>query len=218
MAQQENVKPVPLLVIAVLIYVIYTEPVNHVLITVGISLAGWIFFNSCYFPIGVLTVFYLLKLYNMALDKDTPVFKNKMKGSINSGYPKDALSVSQRVENIKGKAPLAPKIASPTGVLESPDILSSAPLLPMDTLAAEGLPGATIPASAKARVIINPPPEDSMPRDNNPNRALMENPYLQNGPDSEGVGTALVKAGTDLSADNGGDAIPSLLTGSGSAF
>jgi len=216
MAQQENVKPAPLLVIAVLIYVIYTEPMNHVLTVVGISLAGWILLNSCYFPVGVLAVFYLLKLYNMALDTGAPVLKAKMRS--NTGYPKDALSVSQRVENIKGQAPLAPKIASPTGVLESPDILSSAPLLPMDTLAAEGLPGATIPASAKARVIINPPPEESMPRDNNPNRALMENPYLQNGPDKECVGTALFKVGTDLSADNGGDVIPSLLTGSGSAF
>lgn len=112
---------------------------------------------------------------------------------------RDPESISQRIEMSRGPAPFAPKIASPTGVLESPDILNNVPLQPIEELMADGQPGASIPASAKARVMIYPPAEGFVPAAGlSQEVAPMVNPYLQNGEDHEGVNTALIPKGTDM--------------------
>ena len=214
--QMNKLSPMGILTVAALLYVFYTEPSEKALVLAVIAVAGWIYFKSCSFPLAAVGVFYAVKLYNMAnAGPAAPV----LPALPASAYPpKDALSISQRVQDIKGAAPLAPKVASPTGVLESPTILDAAPLQPLDQLATEALPGATIPAGVKARVIINPPAEQTVPRDNNPNRALMENPYLQNGPDGEGLDTALIATGTDVPPAVGGDAMAGVASGAGNAF
>jgi hypothetical protein len=228
MAQQSTPKmdPMAALVVAGLLYIFYTEPSEKAMLFTAIAVGGWLYFRSCMFPIAAIVAFYITKLYNISLlpagswqpgwpwspsGGQPPVGPvAPPSGPVDAGYPKDATSVQKRIERVKGPAPLQPKVATVTGVLESPTILDAAPLQPLETLASEALPGATIPASAKARVIINPPAEQTVPRDNNPNKQLMENPFLQNGPDDEGVGTALIPDGT-VPVISGGDSLASLL-------
>jgi hypothetical protein len=112
---------------------------------------------------------------------------------------RDPKSIADRIEVSHTGAPLQPKVSSPTGVLESPSILDNVPLKPMQELTSDAQPGASIPASAKARVLIYPVPESFVPapqasQDHTP----MENPYLQNGPDDMGVSAALLNKGTDI--------------------
>ena len=112
---------------------------------------------------------------------------------------RDPKSIAERIEMSRAGAPLRPKIASPTGVLESPSILDNVPLKPLQELTSDAQPGASIPASAKARVLIYPVPESFVPAPQaSEDRAPMVNPYLQNGPDNLGVAAALIPKGTDI--------------------
>lgn len=109
---------------------------------------------------------------------------------------KNAETITARLEaNRVG----VPKVQVVTGVLESPSILDNVPLNPAQELTSDAQPGASIPASAKARVLIYPPAEGFVPAPKESReRPPMENPYLQNGEDVEGVGAALIVKGTDI--------------------
>jgi len=111
---------------------------------------------------------------------------------------KDAVSVQTRLEDVRQAAPLAPKIDAVTGVLESPSILDNVPLNPAQPLTSDAAPGKSIPASAKARVLIYPVPEGFVANQGVQDKPVMENPYLQNGPDAEGVETAMIGDGTEM--------------------
>lgn len=131
---------------------------------------------------------------------------------------KDPVSVQKRLEQVRTPAPLQPKVANVTGVLESASILDAVPLRPMQELAGEALPGASIPASAAGRVLIHPPAEGFVPAPNgSQERPPMENPYLQNGPDHEGAATALIDRGTDMVAEPAAD-VEATQAGSAAAF
>ena len=114
---------------------------------------------------------------------------------------RDPASIADRIRTNRDGAPLRPKIASPTGVLESPDILDNVPLKPMQELTYDAQPGASIPASAKARVLIAPPPEGfvAAPKGSQ-DKPPKENIHLFNGEDHEGVETAMLVKGTDIPA------------------
>jgi len=103
---------------------------------------------------------------------------------------KDPVSISNRVQSIKV---VQKKPDGPIGVLESPEIMSSEPLSSMKELAASALPGESIPAAAAALVPIYTPEENPTTgmRESNP----LANPILQNGPDLDGIETALKKTG-----------------------
>ncbi len=146
-----------------------------------------------------------------------------------TGYPagaplepfqvKDPVSVQKRLEEVRTAAPLQPKVATVTGVLESPSILDNVPLQPMQELASEAVPGASIPASAKARVLIYPPAEGFVPAPNgSQERGPKENPYLQNGPDHEGGATALLEKGTDMAVEQPAADLAAAQAGSATAF
>ncbi len=150
-------------------------------------------------------------------------------GIPSAGYPagsplepfqvKDPVSVQKRLEEVRTKAPLQPKVENVTGVLESPSILDNVPLRPMQELTADALPGASIPASAKARVLIYPPAEGFVPAPNaSEERGPKENPYLQNGHDSEGVETSLMDRGTDMPVQEAAADLAAAQAGSAPAF
>jgi hypothetical protein len=115
---------------------------------------------------------------------------------------------------------MAQKVETVTGVLESPSILDNVPLHPMQELMSDATPGASIPASAKARVIINPPAEGFVPAPKeSQERALKRQPYLQNGEDEEGVEAALISKGTDMTEPEvPSNELPSTMAGEAPAF
>jgi hypothetical protein len=127
---------------------------------------------------------------------------------------KNPVAVAERLEEVRGGAPLQPKVVNPVGVLDSPDVLDNYPLQNPQELAAEGAPGVSTPAPAGRRVLINPPAETTMPAigtlDSNP----IENPYLQNGPDVDGIHAAMVPNGTAMpSATVGSSDLPGVTAG-----
>ena len=116
-------------------------------------------------------------------------------------------AVVKRLQEVK--VTLARQTDGPTGVLESAHILDSEPLFSAKDLAAEALPGASIPASAKARVAIFAPEEKTVAATGVRVADPTANPVLQNGPDIEGIGSALMPNGAmsgaaDLSGIDGG--------------
>jgi hypothetical protein len=126
-------------------------------------------------------------------------------------------SIHERV--VAAKQPAA-KVQNITGVLESPSILDNVPLKPMQELTYDAQPGASIPASAKARVIINPPAEGFVPAPKeSEQRALKRNPYLQNGEDEEGVEAAMISKGTDMTEPEvPSNELPAAMAGEAPAF
>lgn len=130
---------------------------------------------------------------------------------------RDPVSVHERIASAKQ---VQGKVQNITGVLESPTILDNVPLKPMQELTYDALPGASIPASAKARVIINPPAEGFVPAPKaSEERLLKRNPYLQNGEDDEGINAALISKGTDMTAPEvPSNELPATEAGSAPAF
>jgi hypothetical protein len=114
---------------------------------------------------------------------------------------RDVPSIAKRVEEIRVK----PTKAEPIGVLESPEIMSSHPLQSVESMSNEGLPAASIPAASVARVKIETPEEETVAVAEKEATPLA-NPVLQNGPDLEGLETALKKSGA-ASASAPGDVI-----------
>jgi hypothetical protein len=89
----------------------------------------------------------------------------------------------------------------------------------MQELTSDALPGASIPASAKARVLIYPPAESFVPAPNgSEERTVREVPYLQNGPDHAGVQTSLFDKGTDLPIEEVASNHGGMQSGAGPAF
>ena len=88
----------------------------------------------------------------------------------------------------------------------------------MQELANEGVPGASIPASAKARVLIYPPAEESIPAPSE-SIALMpkDNPYLQTGQDRLAQEVAMAQKGTELYAQDSAS-LDGVAAGAGPAF
>jgi hypothetical protein len=129
---------------------------------------------------------------------------------------RDPVSIHTRIESVKTGEPLANKNELPpdynilnssakklntvTGVLESASILDNSPLMGMEELGKEGVPGASIPSSAKARVLIYPPAEETVPAIQREAMNPKDNPYLQTGQDRLAEEVAQAQRGTDLYA------------------
>lgn len=115
-----------------------------------------------------------------------------------SGGQHNALAVQTRLEAVRQGAPLAPRVENITGVLEAPSILDNVPLNPAQELTSDAQPGKSIPASAKARVLVYPVEEGMIPSrcEGFQNAAPAANPFLQNGPDKEAEETAMMGEGT----------------------
>ena len=175
------------------LYVLVTSSLEVALITFGVAaiVAGM----SGHLEAGllVLSMPALVKLVNVVNEP----FQMKVEPE----------AVVKRLQEVK--VTLARQTDGPTGVLESAHILDSEPLFSAKDLAAEALPGASIPASTKARVAIFAPEEKTVAATGVRVADPTANPVLQNGPDIEGIGSALMPNGAmsgaaDLSGIDGG--------------
>jgi hypothetical protein len=174
--------------------VLYTHPLSVGFILLGAALAVYGVTGEAQYAMAVLG---LALAYRVITD----MRKGRQMDMLAEGFQaKNPLAVAGRIEAVRGEAPLQPKVVNPVGVLDSPDVLNNYPLQHPQELAAEGAPGVSTPAPAGRRILINPPAETTMPAigtlDSNP----IENPYLQSGPDVEGLQMAMVPNGTAMPA------------------
>lgn len=221
MKLDKSVTPAAALLLA--LYTVYAQPLGTALVTFGIAAILFGFTKSMVTVAFVMIVPFAIKLFNAALYPKMKV-KAYADPSATSGAPiegfqaKDPASIHARIVESKQPAPLQPGIANPTGVLESPHILDNTPLQSMESLSSEALPGASIPASAKARVLIYPPAEKTVPATGIREYAPFANPVLQNGPDDDGVDTALISSGTEMPVESGAAELRGVSAGAGAAF
>jgi hypothetical protein len=159
------------------------------LMTFGVAAILYGFTQSLEVAIVALLVPLAAKGVNLAMEQKKETFQVK-----------DGPSIAKRVEAIRIAAP---KKTEPVGVLESPEIMSSQPLMSVEAMSNEALPAESIPAAGGARVQINTPDEETVEAKGITESTLLANPVLQNGEDSEGVETALLKTGTASSAAPG---------------
>jgi hypothetical protein len=183
-------------ILLVAIYVFVSQSFATTVATAGISVLLYAVTKSE----GIVLAFMIASLFVRDLNR---LFIPRAPSPV--GYEgfqaRDPVNVHTRIESVKQPAP---KVETITGVLESPNILDNTPLMAMD--GTHGVPGASIPASAKGRPTINPIAESFVPA---PNASVesnpMENPILQNGVDTEAVTTSLFNKGTDMAAGDSSD-------------
>jgi hypothetical protein len=191
---------------------LYSKSLGTTLTAVGLAILAFVISRSANVTLVVVVLAVFMKDINkLIMPKPEPM-------GVEGFQARDPLTVQHRLEEVKTTAPLAPKVQVITGVLESADILDNTPLQGMQELANEGVPGASIPASAKARVLIYPPPEDSIPAPSE-SMALMpkDNPYLQTGQDRLAQEVAMAQKGTELYAQDSGS-LDGVAAGAGPAF
>ena len=207
----------------VVAYSFYSQSLGVTLAAVGLGTVVYAVSKSLVGSLAVLALVVLMRDANrLFFGKREPM--GVMEGGATIGAPMEGfqargpVSVHERIEEVKQPGPLAPKVHGVTGVLESASILDNHPLQGMQELANEGVPGASIPASAKARVLIYPPSEDSIPAPKE--TAFLEpknNPYLQTGQDRLAEEVAHAQRGTDLYAQDSGS-LDGVAGGAGPAF
>ena len=163
------------------LYIFAVQRLTTALATVGLSVALYAITHSEGIVLGFMLATLFVKEFNSLFKAPEPV-------GIEGFQARNAQSVHTRLEDVKV---VAPKVAAITGVLESPSILDNMPLQAMDTLTKEGVPCTSIPASAKARVLIYPKAEGFIPMRNDSENTLREAPYLHGGMDNEGLTDAL---------------------------
>lgn len=209
----------PLVVFLLAAFTGFTQPFGVFLTLLGAAAIVFAMTNSYFYVAAIFTVGLIVKMCQVPRFEGVPATGYPAGSPIEPFQVKDAASVQQRLEGVHTKAPLQPKVANVTGVLESPSILDNVPLQPMQELASEALPGASIPASAKARVLIYPPAEGFVPAPKeSEERGPKENPYLQNGPDQEGVDVSLLEKGTDGVVEQPAANLAAAQAGSAPAF
>lgn len=170
-------------------YLLYSQKLSTVTLTFGAALVVYGLTKSMIYSLCVLAVPVAIQLLN------TMILSNSAKPE---GFQtKDAVSIQKRVIDVRQGAPLVPKLGSPTGVLESADILDNVPLQE----ATDAGTVSSVPSSTFGSSMIQPPPESSVPIPSVRENFLAANPVLQNGPDHSAVGTALEPLGTGAPAD-----------------
>jgi len=205
----------------VVAYSFYSQSLGVSLTAVGLGTIVYAMSKSMVASLAVLSLVVFMRDANRLFSKQEPMgmMEGATVGAPMEGFQaRDPVSIHERIHDVKGTAPLAPKVEAVTGVLESASILDNQPLQGMDELTNEGVPGASIPASAKARVLIYPPSEDSIPAA----KETMylepkDNPYLQTGQDRLAEEVAHAQRGTDLYAQDSAS-LDGVATGAGPAF
>ena len=200
------------MIVATTAYSLYAKSLGTTLTAVGLAAVVFALSKSFIAALVVLVLAVFMKDINrLIMPKREPM-------GVEAFQARDAVTVQERLEEVKTTAPLAPKVQAITGVLESPSILDNTPLQGMQELANEGVPGASIPASAKARVLIYPPAEESIPAPSE-SIALMpkDNPYLQTGQDRLAQEVAMAQKGTELYAQDSAS-LDGVAAGAGPAF
>jgi hypothetical protein len=223
---RELEKYAPFVIIPLVVYTLYVKPLGVAMMTIGF---GAILFALTKSKLAFLAVLLFAPLMDAIRTTRTvePV-------GVEGFQARDPINVQTRLEEVKTPAPLQPKQELPadynilnssvkhtgvvTGVLESPTILDNMPLIEIEHIGKDGVPKASIPASAKARVIIYPPSEDSVPP---PRESIkhdpMSNPYLQTGQDRLAEEVSLAEKGTELYAKDSAS-LDGIASGAGPAF
>lgn len=170
------------------LYIVVAQPFATTLATVGISVLLFAVTKSEAIVLAFMLASLFVRHINRLFIPSEPV-------GIEAFQARDPVNVHTRIEAVANKPP--PPVQNITGVLESPHILDNTPLMAMD--GADGVPGASIPASSKARALIHPVAEGFQ---NAPNASVdanpIANPVLQYGEDDEAVDTAMLDQGTDI--------------------
>lgn len=183
MLLDKNVLMAGILFVGLYVFTVQTLPTA--LATVGLSLALYAFTRSEGIVLAFMLATLFVKQYNNLFKAPEPV-------GVEAFQARDPVSIHTRLKEVRTTVPLAPKIQAVTGVLESPSILDNMPLQAIDTLMKDGVPCTSIPASAKARVLIYPKAEGFIPaRSDTIENTLREAPHLYGGMDNEGVNDAL---------------------------
>jgi hypothetical protein len=222
---RELEKYAPFVIIPLVLYTLYVTPLGVAMMTIG--------FAAILFALTKSKLVFLAVL--LLAPFVAPLMRRTVEPVGMEGFQaRDPINVQTRLETVKTSAPLHPKQELPadynilnssakhvdvvTGVLESPDILDNTPLMEIEQIGKDGLPGVTIPASAKARVLIYPPAEDSVPA---PRESIkhdpMSNPYLQTGQDRLAEEVSLAQKGTELYAQDSAS-LDGVASGAGPAF
>jgi hypothetical protein len=221
-------KLMPIAIVLAVAYSLYTVPLNTALMGIGAGAILYAVTKSKYIFLGVLLIMIVMKNFTRMVTSATapapapatPTVTTTVTTTVPTfpaeGFQaRDPVNVHTRIENVKGKAPLNPKVENITGVLESPHILDNTPLQGMP---GDGLPGSSIPASARARVLIYPPSEETMPAPKESVRLDPKtNPYLQTGQDRLAEEVSMAQKGTDLYAEDSAT-LDGVAGGAGPAF
>ena len=219
-------KLMPIAIVLAVAYSLYTVPLNTALMGIGAGAILYAVTKSKYIFLGVLLIMIVMKNFTRVVTAATApaTATAPSTASITATVPtfpaegfqaRDPVDVHTRIENVKGNAPLKPKVENITGVLESPHILDNTPLQGMP---GDGLPGASIPASARARVLIYPPSEETMPAPKESVRLDPKtNPYLHTGQDRLAEEVSMAQKGTDLYAEDSAT-LDGVAGGAGPAF
>ena len=189
------------ILVAAVVYGLVTFPTTYMTATSVVGLLAYLATKSVstvaiiFIGAALLRLFMVPRAINPALPgsemKDSVYTKQQREGF----QAKDPISIHQRIEKNKTAAPLNPKTTI-TGVLESPEILDSlqiSPVLPAE----QGGAMHSRHAALKANDNIPTPPELT-PTSTSVEHTPSANPFLQNGPDIEGIFTALIAKGTAL--------------------
>lgn len=170
-------------------YVFMVQSLSTAMATAGLSIALYAITKSE----GIVLAFMLATLF---IKHFNSLFKAAEPVGVEAFQVRDAQSINARLEQVRK---VQPKIEPITGVLESPSIMDNMPLQAMETLTKEGVPCTSIPASAKARVLIYPKAEGFVPSNNmSVERPLMPNPNLMGGQDVEAENSALASGIDEL--------------------
>ncbi len=219
-------KLMPIAIVLAVAYSLYAVPLNTALMGIGAGAILYAVTKSKYIFLGVLLIMIVMKNFTRVVTAATataPVTATATATALDTvptfpaeGFQaRDPVNVHTRIETVKGKAPLNPKVENITGVLESPHILDNTPLQGMP---GDGLPGSSIPASARARVLIYPPSEETMPAPKESVRLDPKtNPYLQTGQDRLAEEVSMAQKGTDLYAEDSAT-LDGVAGGAGPAF
>ena len=209
-------KLMPIAIVLAVAYSLYTVPLNTALMGIGAGAILYAVTKSKYIFLGVLLIMIVLKNFTRvvtaATAPTTVTFAAADSVAVEGFQARDPVNVHTRIESVKVKAP---KVENITGVLESAHILDNTPLQGMP---GDGLPRASIPASAKARVLIYPPSEETMPAPKESVRIDPKtNPYLHTGQDRLAEEVSLAQKGTDLYAEDSAT-LDGVAGGAGPAF
>lgn len=214
-------KLMPIAIVLAVAYSLYTVPLNTALMGIGAGAILYAVTKSKYIFLGVLLIMIVMKNFTRVVTAATAPTAPAAPVPVPVPVPiegfqaRDPVDVHTRIENVKGNAPLKPKVENITGVLESPHILDNTPLQGMP---GDGLPGASIPASARARVLIYPPSEETMPAPKESVRLDPKtNPYLHTGQDRLAEEVSMAQKGTDLYAEDSAT-LDGVAGGAGPAF
>lgn len=180
----------------VAVYSLYTLPFKAALTSIVAALVAYAFVRSEEVALVILTIGLFMRGFNRLFESPAPLAAGP--APVEGFQARDPESMAKQIEAVRVKAP---QVAAVTGVLESPDILDNVTLQPMQQLMSDAQPGASIPASAKARVLIYPPAESFVDANGqSKDKPPKEQPYLQNGPDDDSIAAALISRGTDMTA------------------